>query len=67
MEQLQVNATFPNISPEATAEFKQLAADALSTIRNEPGTLQHDWFLSADGSRCVVRETYASSDVMAAT
>ena len=36
------------------------------TIRNEPDTLQHDWFYSDDGARCVVRETYTSSDAFLA-
>lgn len=62
MEQLQVSATFPSISPDAADQFKQLAAEALATIRDEPGTLQHDWFFSDDDAQCVVRETYASSD-----
>ena len=66
MEQLQVNATFPSISPDAVDEFKQLAAEALATIRGEPGTLQHDWFFSDDGAQCVVREAYASSDAFLA-
>jgi len=62
MEQLQVSATFPSISPDDAEQFTQLAAEALATIRGEPDTLQHDWFFSGDGARCVVRETYASSD-----
>jgi quinol monooxygenase YgiN len=66
MQQLQVNATFPSISPDASDQFKQLAAEALATIRGEPGTLQHDWFFSDDGARCVVCETYASSDAFLA-
>ena len=66
MEQLQVNATFPSISPDAADQFTQLAAEALATIRGEPGTLQHDWFFSDDGTRCVVRETYANSDAFLA-
>jgi quinol monooxygenase YgiN len=66
MEQLQVNATFPRISPDAADQFEQLANDALATIRNESGTLQHDWFFSDDGARCVVRETYTSSDAFLA-
>jgi quinol monooxygenase YgiN len=66
MKQLQVNATFPSISPDAADPFKQLAAEALVTIRDEPDTLQHDWFFSDDGSQCVVRETYASSDAFLA-
>ena len=62
MEQLQVSATFPSISPDAADQFEQLATEALATIRNESGTLQHDWFFSDDGTQCVVREAYASSD-----
>ena len=66
MEQLQVNATLPSISPDAADQFKQLAAEALATVRREPGTLQHDWFFSDDGARCVVARTYASSDAFLA-
>jgi Antibiotic biosynthesis monooxygenase len=66
MEQLQVSATFPSISPDAADQFKQVAAEALATIRGEPGTLQHDWFFTDDGAQCVVRETYASSDAFLA-
>jgi quinol monooxygenase YgiN len=62
MEQIQVSATFPSISPDGADEFKQLAAEALATIRGEPDTLQHDWFFSDDGSKCVVRETYVNSN-----
>ena len=66
MQQLQVNATFPNITPGAADAFDDLAAEALVTILDEPGTLQHDWFFSADGGRCLVHETYASSDAFLA-
>ncbi len=65
-DELQVNATFPSISPAAAVEFDRLAAEALTTIRDEAGTLRHDWFLSDDGARCVVHETYASSDAFLA-
>jgi hypothetical protein len=64
MESLQVSATFPAIAPEHAAEFKQLAAEALELVQSEPGTLQYDWFFSPDGTRCVVRETYANSDAV---
>ena len=66
MEQLQISATFPHISSDSTEAFSQLAAEALITIRDEAGTLQHDWFLSPDGLRCHVRETYVSSDAFLA-
>lgn len=66
MEQLQINATFPHISPDAADEFNQLVTEALVTIRGEPGTLQHDWFFSPDGGECLVRETYTSSEAFLA-
>jgi quinol monooxygenase YgiN len=66
MQTLQISATFPRISHDAADQFEQLANEALVTIRNEPGTLQHDWFFSDDGARCVVRETYIDSDAFLA-
>jgi Antibiotic biosynthesis monooxygenase len=66
MEELQVNATFPSISPDAADDFAQLAAEAMVTIRTEPDTLRHDWYFSDDGTRCVVREAYTSSDAFLA-
>ena len=62
MEQIQATATFPAIAADNLGEFKQLAGEALDAARGEPGTLQYDWFFSDDGTRCVVRETYRSSD-----
>jgi hypothetical protein len=64
MEQLQVTATFPSIAKADLAEFKQRASEALGVVANEPGTLQYDWFFNADETRCVVRETYASSEAV---
>lgn len=66
MQQLQINATFPRISPPHADEFTQLAAEALVVIRSEPDTLRHDWYFSDDGSRCVVREAYTNSDAFLA-
>jgi quinol monooxygenase YgiN len=66
MQELQVNATFPRISPDAADDFAQLAAAAMETIRGEPDTLRHDWYFSEDGGRCVVREAYTSSDAFLA-
>ena len=62
MEMLQVSATFPAIAAESSAEFRRLAAEAVDIVRSEDGTLQYDWFFSGDGTRCVVRERYASSE-----
>lgn len=65
MEQLQISATFPSIPSDNLGNFKRLAGECLEIVNaKEPGTLQYDWFFSPDGSQCVVRETYASSDAL---
>ena len=64
METLQASAKYPAIAPGDLSEFKQLAAELLEVARGELGTLQYDWFFSDDGTQCVVRETYASSDAV---
>ena len=67
MDQLQISAKFPSIPSENVESFKKLAGECVEVVREkDPGTLQYDWFLSADGSQCIVRETYASSDDMMA-
>jgi quinol monooxygenase YgiN len=43
-------------------EFKGLAAQCLHIVREkDTGTLQYDWFLSADGREAVLRERYRDS------
>ena len=66
MDQLQVNATYPNIPPENLEEFKKLAAEAVAVTRGEEETLRFDFFLSDDGTKCVLNEAYASSDALLA-
>lgn len=66
MTQIQASATFPSIAPEHAAEFRGLAAQLLESARSEPGTLQYDWFFTADGTACLVRETYRDSDAVLA-
>ena len=66
MDQIQVTATLPSIAPENLAAFKALAAEVLTVVAEEAGTLQHDWFLNDDETVCVVHETYADSDVVLA-
>ena len=46
-------------------EFKSLAAGYVSAVKeNEPGTLGYRWFLGEDGERCLLLETFSSSDAM---
>ena len=61
MNQIQVNARFPNIPSGNLAEFKQVAARALEIARGEAGTLQYAWFFNDAETSCVVRETYEDS------
>ncbi len=43
-------------------EFKTLAAQCMQKVRElDTGNLQYDWFLNADQTECVVRETYRDS------
>ena len=58
----ELTATLPNIAPGDLAEFKELARRALELTKDQTTTLQYDWFLSDDETKCVVRETYANSD-----
>lgn len=66
MGEILVSATFPNLSKDNLEEFKRRAEEAVAVARDEPGTLQFDCFLSADQTKCVVRERYASSEAMLA-
>ena len=51
-----------NIHDGKSEEFKALVAQGLAIVREQDtGTRQYDWYFSADQSRCVLHETYASS------
>ena len=61
MSALQVTARL-TIHDGKLAEFKDVAARCMQSVREkDSGTLQYDWFLSEDGSVCVVREAYRDS------
>jgi hypothetical protein len=66
MDRIQLTARFPHISSRHIPEFKRVAARALAITKDEPGTVQYDWFFNADETVCVVRETYANSDAVLA-
>ena len=45
------------------AEFKEKAAGYTDAVRSgEPGTLEYQWWLSEDGSRCLLKEAFDSSE-----
>ncbi len=66
MKQVQVTAIFPNIAPARLADFKECVAQGVEVTKDEPGTLQYDWFFNSDETRGVVRQTFASSEAVLA-
>ncbi len=47
--------------------FKQQAAECISqTSDKDTGTLQYDWFLSSDKTKCEVREAFQNSEALLA-
>ena len=64
MNEIQVTARL-KIHQGKLEEFKAIAAECLKTVREkDSGTLQYDWFLTADQSECVLQERYADSQAM---
>ena len=61
MGQIHINAVFSDIDPNRLDEFKALASELLRITNDDDGVLSYDWYLSDDGTRCVVRETYVDS------
>ena len=48
-----------SINEGQAEEFKQLATELINKVSgNEPGTLDYDWYLTADGNTCNVVEAY---------
>jgi quinol monooxygenase YgiN len=48
-------------------EFKELANPIIEKVdANEPNTLTYEWYLSEDGSKCYIVETFKDSDAVMA-
>ena len=46
-------------------EFKSMAAGYISAVKqNDPDTLGYQWFVSEEGTRCLLQETFTSSEAM---
>jgi quinol monooxygenase YgiN len=66
MSKIQVSAKM-KINHGMLEEFKQQAAKCISIAKEkDPGTLQYDWFISSDKTKCEIRETYESSEALLA-
>ena len=61
MGQIHINAVFSDIDPNRLDEFKAVASELLRITDDDDGVLNYDWYLTEDGTRCVVRETYVDS------
>jgi quinol monooxygenase YgiN len=61
MGHIHINAVFADIDPNRLEEFKALAGELLRITDDDDGVVSYDWYLSEDGTRCVVRETYVDS------
>ncbi len=47
-------------------EFDEVVQQMTDGTGDEPGALGYEWFLSADGTRCRLLETYADASAVAA-
>lgn len=44
-------------------EFKKLVQEMSRAVEaSEPGTIEYEFYLDSDGTKCVVHETYANSE-----
>lgn len=46
--------------------FQAVAREMVEASRKEPGTLGYEWYLSSDGKRCQLIETYVDADALLA-
>jgi len=44
--------------------FQAIVREIIESIRKEPGTLGFEWYMSGDGKRCQLVETYADADAL---
>ena len=62
MSKIQVSAKM-KIRPGELEEFERQAAECIMQVKEKDlGTLQYDWFLSSDKTKCEIREAYESSE-----
>ena len=60
---LNVSWTIPDGKLE---EFQAIAREMVERTQNEPGTLGYEWYVSADGKRCQLIETYVDAEALLA-
>jgi quinol monooxygenase YgiN len=45
-------------------KFSEMAKAFTAATQEEPGTLRYQWFLSQDGSRCLIHESFEDSEAL---
>lgn len=51
-----------NILDGKLEQFKEMARGFIKTVEaDEEGTLGYEWYISSDGTRCLIQETFADS------
>ncbi len=68
MDNIHLTARF-KIHNGQLARFKELARSCISIVTDKEkgnGNLQYDWFITADGAECIVREIYQDSNALLA-
>ena len=60
---LQVELTIHDGDFEA---FERVAQEMIAGTRAEPGALGYEWYLSSDGKRCVIYESYRDAGALLA-
>ena len=66
MSQFEIRANL-KVRDGKLEEFKRQAAEMMRLTREmDTGTLAYDWYLSADGTECEVREAYVDPDALVA-
>jgi quinol monooxygenase YgiN len=61
MDRIHAVSLFPSIPPSALDEFKHILSELKTLIESETGTLEWQWFLSADETQCITFESFADS------
>lgn len=61
MDRIHAVSLFPSIPTSSLDEFKNILSELKTLTESETGTLEWQWFLSADQTQCIVFESFADS------
>ena len=66
METIRIIATFTAIAPENRQRFKATVLELTELVASEEGTLEYSYYLTPDETKCLMIETYASTEALSA-